>query len=57
MVDKTAFGLINNLQKRNMPKIANKGSGSNKCKSKEKQNGTDKFILYTKKQLEDVIKI
>ena len=38
-----------------MPETANKRSGSSKCKSNEKQNGVDKFIQLTKKQLEDLI--
>ena len=33
----------------------NKESGSNKCKSDEEQNGTDKFIQLSKKQLNDLI--
>ena len=41
---KTAFGLVNNLEKRNIPETANKGSGSNKGKNNEKQNCADKFI-------------
>ena len=46
---------VYNLEKRNMPETANKGSGSNKCKNNEKQNGADKFIQLTKKQYEEFI--
>ena len=38
-----------------MPVTANKGSGPNKHKKNEKQNGADKFIQLTKQQLEDFI--
>ena len=38
-----------------MPETAVEEEGSNKCKSNEKQNGADKFIQLTKKQLENSI--